>query len=63
MPAEFDRLDDRELPSQVAGRLAQALAGPDGARARQGRDLARSLTWEAAARAHLDFYAQHPHPS
>ena len=37
----------------LAGQLAQALAGPDEARARQGRDLARSLTWEAAARAHL----------
>lgn len=31
-----------------------------GRRAEQGRTLARSLTWDSAARAHLDFYAGLP---
>lgn len=33
---------------------------PDAQRAHHGRSLARSLTWKAAARAHLAFYRDHP---
>lgn len=35
---------------------------PDDRRRRRGDALARSLTWDAAAQAHLDFYADHPYP-
>jgi glycosyltransferase-like protein len=44
----------------LAAALADALAHPDRARRRRGRALARSLTWDAAAQAHLDFYARLP---
>ncbi|WLP88735.1 MSMEG_0565 family glycosyltransferase [Gordonia sp. NB41Y] len=45
--------------------LAAALVAartPDAGRRGRGDALARSLTWEQAAKAHLDFYADHPHP-
>lgn len=45
--------------------LAAALGAarnPDVGRRDRGDALARSLTWERAARAHLDFYAAHPRP-
>lgn len=35
----------------------------DTTRAAAGRALAESMTWEAAARAHVDFYASHPSPA
>lgn len=44
---------------ELASELAAART-PDPARTDTGRELARSLTWEAAARAHLDFYRAHP---
>jgi glycosyltransferase-like protein len=44
----------------LAEALADALDHPDRLRRRRGRALARSLTWEAAARAHLDLYARLP---
>ncbi|MEP9394900.1 MULTISPECIES: MSMEG_0565 family glycosyltransferase [Gordonia] len=39
---------------------ALAAAGEDGGRRERGRALARSLTWERAAAAHLEFYRRHP---
>ena len=42
-------------PVSLAAALVQALDAPRDAAA--GRALARSFTWERAARAHLDFYA------
>lgn len=47
----------------IAG-FAAALAASigDTARVEAGRALALSTTWEAAARAHLDFYSCHPAP-
>lgn len=42
-------------PQSLAVQLCDALGGAVG-RADRGRALARSLTWEAAARAHLAFY-------
>ncbi|MEH6819338.1 MAG: MSMEG_0565 family glycosyltransferase [Dietzia psychralcaliphila] len=44
---------------ELAERLESALVA-DPARARDGRALAASLTWDAAAVAHLEFYAEHP---
>lgn len=43
------------------GGLAQAMAAAlgDDSRAAAGRALAESMTWEAAARAHVDFYTAH----
>ncbi|GAA4390861.1 MSMEG_0565 family glycosyltransferase [Tsukamurella soli] len=43
----------------LAARLADALT-PDPVRTAAGRTLARSLTWAAAARAHVEFYRAHP---
>lgn len=46
--------------------LAEALdasLAPDPARAASGRALAASLTWDDAARRHLEFYARHPYPA
>jgi glycosyltransferase-like protein len=45
------------------GGLAQAMALSigDTSRAAAGRQLARSMTWEAAARAHIKFYRTHAH--
>ena len=47
-----------------AGLAAAILAAriPDDRCRRRGDALARSLTWDAAAQAHLDFYADHPYP-
>ncbi|MGC4932218.1 MSMEG_0565 family glycosyltransferase [Gordonia sp. DT30] len=45
----------------LAARLDAALRG-DHSRAEPGRALARELTWETAARSHIEFYEQHPHP-
>ncbi|MEO9330076.1 MSMEG_0565 family glycosyltransferase [Gordonia aurantiaca] len=45
--------------------LAHALEAaltPDATRVAAGRALAASLTWEDAARRHLEFYARHPTP-
>lgn len=44
---------------ELADRLESALS-PDPARARDGSSLAASLTWDAAAAAHLSFYSAHP---
>ncbi|KAA1372466.1 MSMEG_0565 family glycosyltransferase [Aeromicrobium fastidiosum] len=44
-------------PMAMAGALAAVLSDPPDPQI--GRDLAASYTWEAAARAHLDFYAAH----
>ncbi|ATD70940.1 MULTISPECIES: MSMEG_0565 family glycosyltransferase [Gordonia] len=46
---------------ELADALAEALT-PDPARVEAGRALAASLTWEDAARRHLEFYARHPLP-
>lgn len=46
-------------PADLADHLAAALADPD-SRVDAGRVLTRSLTWDSAARAHLDFYREHP---
>ena len=48
-------------PTSLATRLDAALNGyhPD---VDAGRRLARGLTWDAAARAHLRFYERHPYP-
>ncbi|NMO02570.1 MSMEG_0565 family glycosyltransferase [Gordonia sp. TBRC 11910] len=43
-------------PEALAAGLCEALGGA-ASRAERGRALAKSLTWEAAARAHLAFYA------
>ncbi|GAB91507.1 MSMEG_0565 family glycosyltransferase [Gordonia rhizosphera] len=50
--------------ADVPALAAQLLAArtPDPTRRDDGRALARSLTWDAAARAHLDFYRIHPLP-
>ncbi|MFW0785158.1 MSMEG_0565 family glycosyltransferase [Gordonia sp. CPCC 206044] len=45
----------------LAGALLAART-PDHARRTRGSALSRSLTWDAAARSHLAFYARHPHP-
>ncbi|MEE4025959.1 MSMEG_0565 family glycosyltransferase [Gordonia sp. PKS22-38] len=50
--ADVDALADELLAART----------PDPSRREAGQALARSLTWDAAARAHLDFYADHPHP-
>ena len=47
-------------PAGFAGALADAMV--DGAGPATGRALAESLTWEAAARRHLQFYRAHPRP-
>ncbi len=47
---------------QLADALAGAL-GTDTDRSTAGRDLAESMTWAAAAQAHLRFYADHPMPT
>ena len=44
-------------PMAMAGSLASVLTDP--LDPRPGRELAASYTWEAAAAAHLDFYAAH----
>ncbi len=44
-------------PMAMAGSLASVLTDPPDPR--PGRELAASYTWEAAAAAHLDFYAAH----
>lgn len=44
-----------------AGALAAAVEGGPGPAG--GRALAESLTWEACARRHLEFYCAHPRPS
>ncbi len=44
-------------PMAMAGSLASVLTEPPDPR--PGRELAASYTWEAAAAAHLDFYAAH----
>mgnify|MGYP001293346880 CR=1 FL=1 len=50
-------------PAQMAAQMARATAhsssGPDD-RTERGRLLAQSLTWDRAARAHLEFYTAHP---
>ncbi|MCD2144536.1 MSMEG_0565 family glycosyltransferase [Gordonia paraffinivorans] len=46
---------------ELADALEAALT-PDCGRAEAGRALASSLTWEDAARRHLEFYARHPMP-
>ncbi|MGV9711963.1 MSMEG_0565 family glycosyltransferase [Gordonia sp. NPDC003424] len=48
-------------PAELAAALLAART-PDAERAERGRALARSLTWEAAARAHVEFYRSHPYP-
>ncbi|MDY6997962.1 MAG: MSMEG_0565 family glycosyltransferase [Actinomycetota bacterium] len=55
--------DTVRYAGDVAG-FAEALQRGigDTARVAEGRALARSMTWAAAARAHLDFYAAHPSP-
>lgn len=45
-------------PAGFAAAMAESLA--DRGRALDGRELARSMTWEAAARAHIAFYRAHP---
>jgi glycosyltransferase-like protein len=47
-------------PAGFAASLQHALG--DDSRAAAGRALARSMTWEAAARAHMAFYRAHPAP-
>jgi glycosyltransferase involved in cell wall biosynthesis len=44
--------------ADLADRLAEALVA-DSARAADGFALAAAHTWDAAARAHLDFYRAH----
>lgn len=51
-----------DVPALAAG-LDAAVGHPDSARRAAGRELARAHTWEAAARAHLDFYVAHPRPT
>jgi glycosyltransferase-like protein len=47
-------------PSGLAEAMVSAL--DDDSRTAAGRALAASMTWEAAAQAHLDFYQSHPRP-
>ncbi len=47
---------------KLASALEASLA-PDPDRVVSGRALAASLTWDDAARQHLEFYARHPHPA
>ena len=52
--------------ASTVAELADALDAslvPDPDRAASGRRLAASLTWDDAARRHLEFYARHPHPA
>ncbi|MFC9982851.1 MSMEG_0565 family glycosyltransferase [Gordonia sp. NPDC127522] len=48
--------------AQLADSLDASLV-PDPDRIASGRRLAASLTWDDAARRHLEFYAKHPHPA
>ncbi|WP_067859688.1 MSMEG_0565 family glycosyltransferase [Nocardia shimofusensis] len=45
-------------PADMAAAMAASLV-PDPDRARRGRDLAASFSWDATAAAHLDFYRTH----
>ncbi|WP_051027173.1 MSMEG_0565 family glycosyltransferase [Nocardia higoensis] len=45
-------------PAEMAAAMAASLT-PDPDRARRGRELAASFSWDAAAAAHLDFYRAH----
>lgn len=47
-------------PAGFAAAMAECLGDDGGAAA--GRELARSMTWEAAARTHIEFYQAHPRP-
>lgn len=47
-------------PAGFAAAMAAAIG--DDSRATAGLALAESMTWESAARAHLDFYRSHPMP-
>ncbi|MCR5976541.1 MSMEG_0565 family glycosyltransferase [Gordonia jinghuaiqii] len=47
---------------ELAGALDAALT-PDAERVARGKALASSLTWEDAARRHLEFYARNPQPA
>ncbi|MBR7193537.1 MSMEG_0565 family glycosyltransferase [Gordonia sp. SCSIO 19800] len=52
--------------ASTVAELADALDAslvPDHDRIVSGRSLAASLTWDDAARRHLEFYARHPHPA
>ena len=52
--------------ASTVAELADALDAslvPDPDRIVSGRSLAASLTWDDAARRHLEFYARHPHPA
>ena len=46
-------------PNQMAVCIDSALTRPDGELAAAGRSLAGRHTWQAAAQAHLEFYASH----
>ncbi|AZG47104.1 MSMEG_0565 family glycosyltransferase [Gordonia insulae] len=56
-----DTVTYADSPSSLARALLDART-PDPHRRDAGRTLAQSLTWDAAARSHLDFYARHPYP-
>lgn len=65
LPILREVFDDTVTYASTVPELADALADaltPDPARVDAGRSLAASLTWEDAARRHLEFYARHPLP-
>lgn len=49
--------------AELADQLEVACVADDPVRAAAGDRLAQGLTWEKAARAHLDFYRSHPSPT
>ena len=57
-----DKVSYASTVPELADALADALT-PDPTRVDAGRSLAASLTWEDAARRHLEFYARHPMPT
>ena len=66
LSAALSAVDIDTLRPQLVAELADALDAslvPDPDRIVSGRSLAASLTWDDAARRHLEFYARHPHPA
>lgn len=65
LPILREVFGDSVIYADDVNSLARALLAartPDDARRARGRALSRSLTWDAAASSHLEFYARHPYP-
>ena len=65
LPILREVFGDTVAYASTVAELAEALdasLAPNSERITTGRALAASLTWDDAARRHLEFYARHPHP-